>query len=136
LAAILTPRRRSMVSSIPTTIGALSGTKMRTSVCFCPATGLLPCFMTAEPQHGILGFDAYARCRVQFGNHNVSFGPCHQACKSQNEREELTILQPSRVRPCHFWPLPASTHGMSIKEVPDSGAGVEIARGFANDHGR
>ncbi len=25
---------------------------------------------------------------------------------------------------------------MSLKEVPDGGAGVEIARGFANDRGR
>ena len=27
-------------------------------------------------------------------------------------------------------------HGMSLKEVPDGSAGVEIARGFANDHRR
>jgi len=27
-------------------------------------------------------------------------------------------------------------HGMSLKEVPDGGAGVEIARGFTNDHSR
>ena len=29
----------------------------------------------------------------------------------------------------------ASTHGMSLKEVPDGGTGVEIARGSTNDHG-
>ena len=25
---------------------------------------------------------------------------------------------------------------MSFKEIPDGGAGIEIARGFASDHGR